>query len=452
MYRSHRILMGDGGYQSEGEGYTFTAITPLRYATACWNAFGQTLTPFPDVTHFPTRYVAASALFPGNAKRGGPPRLNMQGYNGGGGGTHGIRFIAAGFPIIADEYKPAVLWVWNKLKGVEEGKPETLANLVRGINLMDVIHTFVNYPLDMKPVHPAEGLPRTWQARTKGLYLFCNDWRGPNDIILQAYANEMRTHGNSGPDVGGLRLMGLGRAWSHGGGGKKSNAWLNNIPLMVEDGKLMASGGSGRVTSLHTEEDGSGRVSINLDLVYNPKRVRGHDRGGVWPLELPPPGEISGLRAVAVDYSGKCGAPALIVLVDKIKGGPERNWVWHLPPKARDIRVETGANTFTVHQGEASMRGTFVTPGDTTVRAPGVLNLAGRPKKKDEVSAPQPVSFDILAKAPPGQSFFLVMTLQRGKPPEVTVEKGQGLESVVRVGRQRVRFDGENAIIEDVEE
>jgi hypothetical protein len=73
-------------------------------------------------------------------------------------------------------------------------------------------------------------------------------------------------------------------------------------------------------------------------------------------------------------------------------------------------------------------------------------------KRKDRKFKPPPAPTEvpIAAKAEAGESYFVVMTLQEGPPPEVTVEKGQGLDAVVRVGDRRVRFDGENVLIEDV--
>jgi len=447
MWRSHRMLMGDGGFQAEGEVYTHTSDTPLKYAAAYYNIFGQTVTPYPDVTHFPTRYVATSVLSQGDPRRGRFPSLASHGFNGGGGGTHGVTFISIGFPIIPEEHQPAVLWVWNKIKGVEEGKPETLANLVRGEGVQNVIHTLVNYPLRMKPVHPSERITKTWTAPTKGLYVFRNAWKDHNDIVLLAYANELKTHGNSGPDVGGLRLRGFGKSWTHGGGGKKSPQWLNNIPQLVDNGELLKAGGPGRVTSWLGDEDGSGHVSINMDCVYSPRRGAGHDRGGVWPPDPIPAGPISGLRAVAVDYSGKSGAPALFAVVDKIKGGPERHWVWHLPGRVRDLRVETRKNTFTIHQGGVTLHGTFVAPRNVEVRAPGVLPITPPEDKKGKDAGPP--SFGIMASAPAGESFFLVMTMQAGARPVVKV-KGDGLKAVACVGKRQVRFDGENAVISDL--
>ena len=73
------------------------------------------------------------------------------------------------------------------------------------------------------------------------------------------------------------------------------------------------------------------------------------------------------------------------------------------------------------------------------------------PPKKDKNYRPEPtpVEVPIAAPAKPGESFFVVMTLQEGPAPEVKVVKGAGLDAVVHVGDRRIRFDGEQVRIED---
>ena len=464
MYRSHRLLMGSGGFQSEGESYHHTAIDPVRYTAALWNVFGQTLSPYPDYTHGVARYIAQGVLFE-NEKRG-TASLTAQSFNGGGRAGHFLGFTCPGFAFTPEEYKPAMLWLWNRLTGVDENDPESYVNLVNKGGLGGAIYTFVNYPIDpktgkcsMKPVHPNESFPRTWQAGDKGLYIFRNQWKNTEDIVLQVYANELMSKGHGQPDAAGLRLHGLGYDWTPDSPGKGTpNRWLQNVVVLPPDTGMKRA--TGRVTSRKAEQDGSGRVSIDLDLVYAGKR--GHDAVGVWPADLPEPGAVRGLRAVAADYSGKCGAPALFVLVDRVEGGGERAWVWNLPgyksSSADGLRVETGKNTFTVHQGKASLRAVFVTPGDVEVEAPGTINVrdasskeAQKLRKKDKNYRPDPTPTEvpIAAKAKPGESFFVVMTLQEGAAPEVTVENGEALDSVVRVGGRTIRFDGENVVVED---
>jgi len=470
MYRLQRLYMGSGGFQAEGEGYTAHAVTPVRYAGACWNVLGQTVSAYPDVTHFVPRYIATGVLVPARHR---PATLRSQSINGGGiGYNHGVRFLVPGFPYAPEELKPSLLWVWNKLKGVDENDPESMVKLLDNLDAKEIVYTFVNYPLDpatgrtsIKPVHPNEAFPRTWQATTKGLYSFRNQWKGGGDIVLQMYANETPTQGHGWPNAGALCLYGLGRDWTSTLSGKDGEATKRHAQNVVYlPAVYLSQKGGGRVTSWKAEDDGSGSVSMNLDAIYRPEGQYAPDRGGVWPLG--PPGEyrINGMRAMAVDYSGKCGAPALIVLVDKITGAGDGQWLWHAPrgvpgktkkspgPPPPPAVVTAEGNSFTVKQGDATLHATFITPAGVKIETPGEVQYAAK-KEGKRVSGPKAkviLTSTVPVVAIGGDSFFVVLTLQEGPAPEVIVEKGRGLDSVVRVGKQRVRFDGENAVIEDV--
>jgi hypothetical protein len=147
-------------------------------------------------------------------------------------------------------------------------------------------------------------------------------------------------------------------------------------------------------------------------------------------------------------------------------GGDERKWLWHLPnpaahhshdARAQDLKVEPLKNGFAIRQDKASLRAVFVSPANPAVEAPGTImarhgmdDKYTMQKKKDKnfKPPPEPTPVDIAATARPGESFFVVMTLQEGPAPEVKVEKGESLDSVVRVGEQRVRFDGNRVVIE----
>ena len=361
-------------------------------------------------------------------------------------------------------------WIASTLTSIAHTKP-IRGELISREELGTIIYTFVNYPLDpqtgmssLKPVHPNESFPKTWQAVDKGLYVFRNQWKDARDIVLQVYANELMSKGHGQPDAAGIRLHGLGCDWTNDSPGKgAAYRWLQNVVVFPPDTGMTRA--TGRVTSWEAKEDGSGSVSINMDLVY--KGRRGHDSVGTWPADLPEPGPVSGLRAVAADYSGKCGAPALFVFVDKIAGEGDRFWLWNLPDgggkrvkdrSAKDLRVETGANTFTIHQDKATLQATFITPKGVEIKAPGTINvrvMTDLDKKKQQLDRnyrpePTPTEVPVVAGAKANESYFVVMTLQEGKAPEVKVEKGEGLESVVCVGGRRIRFDGENVIIEDV--
>jgi hypothetical protein len=133
---------------------------------------------------------------------------------------------------------------------------------------------------------------------------------------------------------------------------------------------------------------------------------------------------VEGVRSVAVDFSGKCGAPMLIAIADTVRGG-EKVKTWKLPIKSAGIR----GNTWRVQPGAGPyMRGWLLTPSDAKLR-PGI-----------EVSD---------RSGPTGSRFFAVMVVQRGPAAKATVQ-GEGLASMITIGERTVRFDGEKIILGNV--
>ena len=183
------------------------------------------------------------------------------------------------------------------------------------------------------------------------------------------------------------------------------------------------------------------------------------------------------MRAMAVDYSGKCGAPCLVVMVDRIVGGKARSWAWQLESKAEgvekstahpkkegwivfrgrefdnprngqllfsesspiedDQRIALHDDGFTFTQDDATMRATFVTPAKPR------MELAEKAQYRDgpKGSVRRDSSRAIFASG--GDQFFVVLTFQKGPAPKVEVLGGKGLDAKVKVGGQTVRFDGE---------
>jgi len=151
---------------------------------------------------------------------------------------------------------------------------------------------------------------------------------------------------------------------------------------------------------------------------------------------------ITGLRALAFDYSGLSGAPCLIVLVDKIRGGKQRLWTWQLSEEMVE-KVQVDGNTFTLDYGDASLKATFVAPRDIELQAATEMVQVADPRHgfHGQISR-------VKAAADGNEpGFLVVMTIQRGAPAAVEV-RGSGLEAAIGVGRRTVRFDGEKVVLE----
>lgn len=160
---------------------------------------------------------------------------------------------------------------------------------------------------------------------------------------------------------------------------------------------------------------------------------------------------ISGLRSFGVDYSGKCGAPGLFAVVDKIRGGHEKVWLWQVPEaeaagkKPQMVDVAVKENSFTIRQGDATLHATFVAPAAVKLTA-GTRTMQIKRSAGHQAGKPMDVRFSAVF-AEGGDDFFVVATLQRGDPPPVKIE-GVGLNARARVGNRVVAFDGEKTVFE----
>jgi hypothetical protein len=161
---------------------------------------------------------------------------------------------------------------------------------------------------------------------------------------------------------------------------------------------------------------------------------------------------IRGMRSIGVDYSGRGGATCLLAIVDRIEGGKSNLWMWHLEggtaekgkTSGVDVlgRTKVDGDRFTIaHEDGATLRGQFITRHKVTAEAREALMVG---------SAASEAGKTLVRKMPGvyaegGDAFFVIVTLQKGDPPVVTVE-GSGLDARVTVGRRTVRFDGEKIL------
>ncbi len=221
----------------------------------------------------------------------------------------------------------------------------------------------------------------------------------------------------------------------------------------------------GRVTYARSEPDGSGAVTFDLSDVYAAAQLdakgqpmRLYEKYGQVRIDSAfKPSGITGLRAFAVDYSGRSGAPCLFVVVDKISGGHQKLWMWRLNDQVVDEKrgtvLEPSDLQYTTVRGNTacvarpdgtSMQLTFISPPGielaaekrnivytkTYNRGQGIMSAPGIYTRTDARDA----------------EFFVVVTIQRGEPPAVKVS-GRGMSATVTVGQQTVRFDGEKVIL-----
>lgn len=484
MNVTYRVMMGNGGFQTEGERYTIhSANCPLQYAVAYRKMFGRDVTSDPNVTHFPPRYVA-QAIFPGDQQAAVGPAAIAMAMNGPNWPVP-AHWLSIGFPIVPERLKPGVLWAWNRQTGTDatqvangdaikqpaEGKgarvPASARSALFGDNLS---YTFLHYPLDMHPKHPGECFENTWAADTKGLFVFRNGWKGTEDIVLQAFLKSQIGKGHNQANAATFSLYGLGKEWVESPQDRDCVRWKQNVVMFPEENENIFPYETGVRTYYKAEKDGSGAVSVNLDFIYSggkpvmedgkpvlqggksplrkekPRLLSLNDQNGIQFTDRVNPDGIKGMRAFGVDYSGKCGAPMLLVLVDKIVGGGERAWLCNAKG---DLRFE--GNSFTSTQDDSSLKFTFVAPAKVRFARPGEWTYVTKQEKTETVyghaktkivSATNAVQ--ALAALGPDH-FFAVATLQRGPAPVVRAE-GSGLATKITIGARTVSFDGEKVV------
>jgi hypothetical protein len=268
------------------------------------------------------------------------------------------------------------------------------------------IFAFKNYPVGVQPVNPEKHLAKVWEDRKKGLYIFRDRWEGNDDFITVFDMVSHSAPGTGQPEVAGsYRIFGLGGKWATIGAAR-GRAGQNVVH--VEGG--VNARGTGRRTFFEGETDGSGVLSVDLRAVY----------------------KEPSLRSFAVDYSGAAGVPALFAIVDKHEKGGNRTWVLHSMEPAT-----VNGNQFQLRAANgATLVGTVVAPAGArlAVREESAT-FSGASREGEETHKIYRI------EATGDQSFFVVMTVQKGSAPVVSIT-GTGLDATVKAGGRTVSFDG----------
>ncbi len=451
IYQHYRLGIGDGGFQAETGSYALIGSWyPLVYAQMHRRVFGWDVSTHPDVNLLMPRRMM-QVIFQADGKQFFQKINSIAGFD--------VSWAAAAYPIAPDTYKPALLWAWNWATGVTDcaaGDAKLFGRKGEKAPGLAMAHTFLHYPLNGKPVPPSESMPLTWQCPDFGFYCMRSGWQNNDEFVGQVFAKAKPVMGWNHGNAGSFSLIGLGHEWVDTPESRNGARPQESVVIFPED--KLNDGGCGRVTWLKTQKDGSASMTIDLDEVYGMHGSGGWDRNLIRGQAGASDSGVRGLRAIAFDYSGKCGSPCLMVMVDKIAGGKKKNWLWQLPPELTGKpdgkkpaaakgapnppagkKVAVDGKAFVLDYGEANLRGTFVAPAQVVVEA-GTENIQyGDPRHGYH----GPIS---CVKAAGGDCFFLVATVQRGVAPAVKVA-GTGLESVVAVGGQKIRFDGQKIVL-----
>ena len=327
-----------------------------------------------------------------------------------------------GLTSVPDSMKAGARWLFDRAYGLEGDKTFGLLWAYHAGYLL------MNYPFDVAPKPPRESLPWIAPDPTGGHWIFRKPWQGAGDTLVVLNVRHDfpgGTHWVTGRSWD-MQLFALGKLWvgdrvmSEKTGGPGAA-----LPTAANPGAFNDML-SARLTDWNSTPDGRASLSFDMSPIYMQSLARGAaPAAGQQMVKMARSGSFVdlGIRAgrhVALDLSAACGAPVLMVVVDKTTGAKDLAW---------NLKLAAGA-------GAAKVEGNVVTVGE-----PSGSNL------KCTFLAPKTPVLTGAIKATGGEDYLAVITVQNGAAPAIKVE-GDGLSARVSVGSRRVRIEAARAVIE----
>lgn len=375
---------GDRGIGTEGDHYTTEPwrLTILPFLQGYRNVKGIDLAPSKTQWFLP-QYISRSLLIDGK------PAISSF-------GRHRLSpppsLYSIGLPTVTEKFLPGVLWFFERYWGEQGDRSYGVSADLP----MSAIYALQGYPLQPKVKNPAQLWDRVLVDRQKGFYSFRNQWQDSSDLVASIYLKEELLRASwAFPDAGSFRIAGLGQQWAIAGA---SEAEPQNENIVVT---TKSNDKGAKPVYFQSSKDGSGIVTLKKQN---------------W------------LRSFAVDYSQASHSPGLFVIVDRFEAQESsdfqpKTWTMHVTEE-----VIITNNSFTIKSPSgATMKGTFISPQG--VQLSSVPSATGHKIQAQGIN-----------------DFFVVMTVQQGSPPPITIE-GSGLTAKAKIGEQTISFDGSNIVL-----
>jgi hypothetical protein len=289
---------GDRGLYHEGLGYQMYPAAfwlPFLLASQAFDGLDY-LAEFPNLCQMGPSLYAAVAARPAPGERRGVKLVwnddNPEWHN-------------SGVPVLMMHLAPpgqvgALRWMYDRLNGVR-------GDAQFGPEFTGWFFSLRYYPYDTPPADPNVVLPLHLTDSRQGLTIVRNRYRDAEDAILGAYARATHVGGHAQDDAGSVRFMALGHDWITGGGQARAQAEFQSIV---------------------TPSDGSRpRKPLACGAVICDERT---EHGSVFGMDLRRPCVAYAERWVAVDYSRRSGAEAVLALLDLVDDHNQREWDWNL--------------------------------------------------------------------------------------------------------------------------
>jgi hypothetical protein len=328
-------------------------------------------------------------------------------------------YWTVGLSTVPEDMMPGVKWALDRAVGLKgDGSFGIQHSLLAP-------YAMANYPFEVEARHPNESLRWVAPDPRKGHWVFRPSYNDENDILLSFNLKAEIFKGSWAPARAGelseMILHGFGRQWIAG----------QYLVMPVNFAARNTHHGADHTVWRQTK-DRTVVMNMGLDRAYLAEIDRkvkdpeaySRDKGGVGVIRLPYWGNmvdfgIRATRSIALDCSGKCGAPLLVAIVDRLTASvpdAEKNispTTWRLPLSGKAGPVTSNGNRFQV--------------GET-----------GGPTLSGVLLTPQSLRSSTMTAEGEGDH-FVVFTLQDGTPPEFQVT-GKGLGAIVRVGDREVRY------------
>ncbi len=315
--------------------------------------------------------------------------------------------------------RAAVQWIFDRTFGLAGDRTFDIAKPG------DALFALLLYPGEETALPPATTIGHGWRDDRAGVFICRNRWVDANDAVAAFTANARPLRGlASFADAGSFRLSALGGHWAVSR--QRDTTDLREVSREREN--VVAIPGThgwlaGRVTYAALQPDGSAAVTVELDDVYTVAPASGRPER----LDTTQDIGIRARRAWAVDYSGDCGAPVLLAVVDQIAGGPPRRWLWHTAE--REVRLRTDGFDIQAASG-ATLHATVITP------------------HQPRLSLTRGEWTDSIAIDGDGD-FFVLVTVQPAGAAHPTLQvEGLDLQAHVRLGRCSLRYDGRSLLLQ----
>jgi hypothetical protein len=398
VIRYMTTALGDRGFGIEGDHYSTEPLilTIFPFIQAYRNVMGKDLLTGSPAQGLTSLYLMR--MVPQNGQLAISPYGRHRSYVG-------AQLLTMALGILPPQDYPAVKNVFDRYVGLQGDRSFGIdSNFPQ-----EAIYAMAGYKSNISAKNPVEILDRVQFDQQNGFYLFRNQWQGAGDFVASIYLKRKARGGWSFPEVGSWRLWGLGQEWAIAGKSDGKSLSENGVVLPQDQAWLMAE-----PIAFDSRPNGSGIISLQT-----------------LPIQAAGGQTLQAIRSFGVDYSGKSGAPGLFVLVDQFLGATsdpafrDRQWILHTP-----ANVTVQKQQFTIHSPKgATLQGTFITPEAVKIKV-----------QKDGT--------DQIIQATGDGDFLVVMTVQNGLAPQVN-RQGNGLESVVRVGKQAIYFNGQKIIFSE---